>query len=557
MNRIFYIALILAASVLFSTPSPAEVVLDDGFTDASQVDLARTTARVDTVNNCVLLPWQSLSSSVSMLENALGYATASKEGIRLYELNDATGRVELNPIYSCPWATDATGVSVRQDNLNVWAITPDSIAYYRFNGSGMSNDPALKITGLVDVLSVAAFKNSDSALVLQKEGITAKITRYDAAGSLNPSLEFTTAITDPVAVSVVDNSPDFMLFAKDAAYYFIYDEAGGTYVEDPSRRITGFAIAVSGSSDSFGSSILMSDDLAYYMNLDGGGAARVDVFSPGPVAGPVAVSLKPGSCDQVFMDENGGLQWWTYDDAAGRMVRNPGLEAAGLILNRGYGRPRSYYSEVLNTPSEYDAVRLTVSEAVPPGTSVAYSVSSDGGLTFTGITPGNWAAVPRGSRFVVGGLLDTAEPLATPKILRVILEVDEDIILKGRVIPDPVERGRNAIILAGAVSLTSGTAVALDSCLVRYPLETKANGEPALPEGDLPTDAFMNYNPGTGWWEHTFTVPGKTVAGRWPDDGVYRVEITGVKGAAQKQITLNLEVLGHVLNRLVIKTLNW
>lgn len=557
MKKILLILFLPLFLLVPSLPVFAEVVLDDGFADTSRVDLTRTTARVDTVNRYVLLPWQSLAGAVDTLENGIGYATASKEGVNLYEYDDATGRMVQNSIYSCPWATDATGVSIRQDNLNVWAVSGDSIAYYRFNGAGMTNDPALKVTGLIDVISVAAFKNRDSALLLQSEGNKAKITRYDAGAGLNPALVFTPDIVEPVAVSMVDDSPDFRLFTKTAAYYFSFDDAAGTYVEDPARKITGLTDVVSASSDQTGSSVLTATDLGYYMNNDTGGATRVDVLSPGPVTNPVAVSLKSGTYEQVFLDENGNVQWWTYDDARGRMVRDTALEISGLNLNRGYARPRSYYSKVVNTAVTYDAARLTVTEDKPTGTSIAYYVSSDGGVTFTAVIPGTWTAIPRGSSFVVRAVLDTTDPQQTPKILHVTLEVEEDLILEGQITPQPAERGRNATIMARAVSLTSGAAVALDSCTARYPLETKADGSPALPDGQLPTDAAMVYNPATGWWEHTFTVPEKTVSGRWTDDGVYLVRITGVKGAAQEQVTLNFEISGNILRRLVIRTLTW
>ena len=556
MKQLLIITIIIIFFI-FCTPAFAEMVLDDTFIDTGRVDLTKTTARVDTLNRYVLLPWQSLAGAVDMLENGFGYATASREGIRLYELNDATGNVEINPIYSCPWAADATGVSIRQDNLNVWAITGDSIAYYRFNGSGMTDDPALKVSGLTGVLSVAAFKKSDSALLLQSEGNRARVTRYEAGSGLSPSLVFQPDIADPVKVSMVSHSPDFVLFSKTAAYYFSYDEAGGTYVEDPARRITGLVDVISAGSDEAGSSVLTGTDLGYYMNDDSGGAARVDVFSPGPVTGSVAVSLKQGTYEQVLLDEKGKVQWWTYDDAAGRMVADSSLGVSGLNINRGYAHPRSYFSRVFNTAVTYDALRLTVTDDRPAGTSISYSVSTDGGSAFTAVSPGTWTTVPRGNQFVLRAILDTTDPQLTPKIHRVMLEADEDLVLEGQVTPYPAERGRNVTVSVRAVSLSAGARVTLDSCLLTYPLETKVDGDPALPEGQPATDAAMVYNPGPGYWEYTFTVPEKTVDSRWPDNGVYRIRIKAIKGTVKKELILNLEINGHILRRLVIRTLSW
>lgn len=549
--------IIIVFFLLINSPAYSEVVIDDDFADTAQVDMAKTTASVDTENQFVHLPFQPLAGVAEMLENSIGYATASKAGIQLYELDDSNGMMSLNPIYAAPWATDATGVSLRQDNLNIWAITSSGIAYYKFNGAGMTNDPALKVTGLVDVLSVTAFKNTDSALLLQRDGNKAKITKYDAGINLNPELVFEPDIEDPVKVSMVDDSPDFKLFTTDAAYYFSYDDASGTYVEDPAKRITGLTNVISASSDDTGNTILTETVMGYYVNIDGGGASRVEVFSPGPVNNPVAVSLKPGTYEQIFIDADGNVQWWTYDDGSGQMVRDSNLETAGLILNKGYAHPRDYFSVAVNTLNSYDAADLTVTDDKPDGTTVNYFVSSDGGITFTAVTPQTWTAIPRGTSFVVKATLNTTDSQETPKIMRVALSVDENFVLEGSITPQPVERGAKVNISARAIRLTNGQVIMLDSCSVTYPLETKKNGDPALPGGQVPTNANMVYNPETGFWEHSFIVPEITHGHLWPDDGVYLLIVNGRLDAVQKKLNLDLEVNGNILNRLIIRTTNW
>lgn len=557
IRQMLLIAGMLAIYLWFSVPAQAAVILDDGFVNTDLVDQSGTTARVDTVNHRVVLPRQSLAGSLSMMEYGIGYAVASASGIALYEYDDATGVMTENIDYSCPWVTDATGVSLRQDNLNIWAITSDSLAYYRFDGAGMSNDPALKVSGLKNVLSVAAFKRQDSALLLENAGNRPRITRYDAVSGLTPALVFCPAVSEPVSVAMVDHSPDFRLFTKTAVYYFMYDEAGNTYIEDPAQRITGLHQVVSGSSDEVGNSILTGGDLSYYINDIAGGAGRVDVYSPGPVEGPVSVSLRPGTYDQILLNQAGDVEWWCHDDAAGRMVREPGLEVSGLSLNSGYFHPGEYYSTILNTATDYDAVRLTVSEDKPAGTSVGYFISSDGGNSFVSVAPGVWTAVPRGSRFVLKAVLDTADPRETPGILHVTLEADEDLTLEGSISPNPAERGREVTISVRAVSRTAGSVKALDSCTARYPLETRADGEPALSEGRLPAEVAMTYQEVSGAWQHTFTLPEKSVEGRWPDDGVYLVGITGMSGTHPKKLTLSLEISGNILGRLIIRTIRW
>lgn len=556
MRKLIIIFSAIYMCLVFSNPAFAEVVLDDSFSDTSRVNLSQTTARVDTGNNCVLLPERSLANAVDMLKNSLGYAVASNGGITLYELDDATGTIEANPVFSCPWVTDATGVSLRQDNLNIWAISESSVAYYKYNGSGMSNDPDLKVFGLNNVLSVTAFKNKDSALVLQADGNMTRVTRYDAGGSLNPSLVIEPGFSDPVAVSMVNDSPDFRLFTKDTAYYYSYDDAGGTYVEDPAKRVTGLPDIVSASGDDTGSVILTNSDAGYFMNNDTGGAARVDVLSTGPVSGPVSVSLKTGTYEQAIVDGDGNIQWWSYDDAAGRMVRNTGLEIAGLTLNSGYAHPGAYYSKAMNSSISCNAAYLTVIDDIPADTSVSYYVSSDGGGTYTAIIPGAWTAVPEGTYFVLKAVLDTTDTRVTPKILQVRLECEADFAIKGYVDPQPAERGRNVTISAVAVKLTTGEPVILDWCEVEFPLPAKLDGDSALAPGDTPTSVAMVFNGVSVRREYMFTVPDKAADGFWPDDGVYQARITGFKDGVIKSTDVDLEISGNILRRLVIRTIN-
>jgi len=536
----------------------AQTVLDDDFADTNQVDMTKTTALVDTTNHWVQLPVQSLANAIDAMDSGYGYAVATTSGVNLYEKNDATGKVAPNTLYSCPWTTDATGVSLRQDNLNMWVTSPTSIAYYKFTGAGMSNDPALKTTGLVNVYSVAAFKKKDSALLLQADtSNNAVITRYDSGGNLNPSLVFKPNISNPVSISMVNDSPDFRLNTKDTSYYFTYDDAAGNYLEDPSKKVSGLANLVSSRSDDKGNSILTSTDMGYYLNNDSGGATRVDVYSPGAVSNPVSVALKRGSYEQVFLDSNGNVQWWAYNDTTNSMQRDSSLETTVPSLNKGFAHPKDYFSKAQNTGTQYDAAYLTVSDNKPAGASISYYVSTDGGNTFTFITSNTWTAVPKGNNFVVKATLDTSDVSVTPKILHVTLQADEDFQLSGTVNPVPAERGANVTITAIATSLTAGGRVALDQANCVCPTATKLDGSQALPTGQNETQVAMTYDPVNIYYTYTFTVPDITVPGYWPDDSVYLVRIIGIKSGTSKSITIPMEIHGNILRRLIIRTINW
>lgn len=418
-----YRILLFFLIILYLTPrAEAITLLNESFSDLSMIDTSKTTALVDTNNHWVQLPNGSLANAISMLGSDVeGFATAGSDGITVYERDDTTGMIAKNPAFSCPWATTATGVSVREDTLSIWAITPNSLAYYKASATGTSDDPNLKVSGLVDVLSVAAYKKSDKALILQKTlDNKAKVSLYEATAGLSQVKSFQPNIDDPVSISIIDDSPDFRLYTKNASYYFIYDDATGNYVEDPSKKISNLINVISGSSDQTGNAVLSATSLDYYMNNDEGGASKITIFSPGGVSNPVAAALRPGSFDQALIDANGQVYYWTLNDATGKMVRDSSMEVSGIPINKGYSHPAEYWSKILTTATHYNSVLLTANSNIPANTSISWYVSSDGGNTFTNVTPGTGTSVAAGNKFVVKAIMDTAEPTVTPKILPVV-----------------------------------------------------------------------------------------------------------------------------------------
>lgn len=538
--------------LIFAVPSSswAEVVLSDSFTDTTMVDMSKTTATVDLTEHCVRLPERSLVNALALQKDSTGYAVATSTGIKMYDYDDATNSLVENTAFSVPWATDATGVSLRQDNLNIWAITESSLAYYKFNGAGMSDDPNLKISGLNNVLSVAALQNQNSALVLQEKNGKAQITSYRDTGSLDPSATFQLDIADPVAVSIVNDSPDFILTSKTAQYYFMYDDATGNYLEDAAKRLSSLSEVVSSSSNEIGSVIVSKTNSSFYMHDDAGPPKAVAIYSTGPVDKPVAVSVRPEQYEYAYLDEDGNVSYYLYDEASGKMVRDSVMETSGHSLNKGYAHPREYYSKTIISSKTYDAVMLTVSQTVPANTSVNWFVSSDGGVTWVPSNPGVWTAVTAGDRFTVKAVLDTSDTAVTPKIFQVVLTVEDDFQIIGEINPNPAERGRNCEITAGVTRLTTGETVAVDSVDVIVPTSNIAPGGSAI-------SGSMTYNPGDSKWHYTFLVPDLIQAGFWPDDGSYQAKITARKGLTEKEVLVNFQVQGHILRRLVIRTTSW
>lgn len=414
----------LFALFCFSFPAAAaaEVILEDDFIDTSLVDISKTSAMVDVAGGYVRLPKNPMPNAIAMLRYGEGYAVTTSEGVIISEYDAATGALHDTQIN---WLTNARGLAVRQDNLNLWVIGEDYAQYCEFSGGAYSDDPALKASGLTNVLSVSSVEGTDQAVVLSRTADgKAKITRYRAGSALTVELEKDLDIDEPVALSVVDGGPDVVVVTKTEKYYLMFDDATGDYIEDPARKASGYSNIVSAGANQDGTALLDGAEGRYLQYDDAGGVQQDLAYSAGSVPGAVALSIKPGAYEQAFITETGEVRYYAYNDATDSMARVPELEKTGLQLSAvGYSSPKEYYSMAVTSGRAYDEVRLTVDEDLPAGTSVKYFVSSDGGISWTEVLNGQWTEVPEGTQFKVKAVLDTQNKDVTPKILKVTLEV--------------------------------------------------------------------------------------------------------------------------------------
>lgn len=140
---------------------------------------------------------------------------------------------------------------------------------------------------------------------------------------------------------------------------------------------------------------------------------------------------------------------------------------------------------------------------------------------------------------------------------RQTLTVLDSFRVIGSIEPNPGERGRNVTIRASAVRISNGQPVEIDRMKVIIPLPQKPDGSAALPPGGSSHEAWMTYNPADKTWSYTYTIPERTVHGRWPDDGTYLVKVVGYRNGTAKEDVMLLEIKGHIQRRLIIRTLSW
>lgn len=517
--------------------------MEEDFNNTAMVDMAKTSAVVDTAGGYVRLPQSKMPNAIAMLKYGVGYAVTASDGVIISEYDDATGNLHDTKI---EWLAGARGIAVRQDNMNFWVIGDDYAQYCKFSGGAYSDDPALKSSGLTEVLSVSSVEGTDKAVVLSRTATgKTKITRYRASATLNIELEKELDINDPVAISVVDGTPDVVVVTRTGKHYLMFDDATQDYIEDPARKASGLTNIVSTSAAQDGTAILNNDEGKYLQYDDSGGVQQVLAYSAGPVPGAVALSMKPGAYDQAFITENGEVRYYTYDDAIDSMARVADLEKTGQQIMSGYLGPREYWSKVINTPIPFDEVKVTANNELPADTNIEYYVSSDGGSSFTPVNNGEWATVPTGQAFVVKAVLDTSDTSQTPKILEIKLEVTTLMLSDLRVLYIAKNEPSQTL------PTNSFPVLVKRGAMIQF--EIKTNGFAEIVNADftlgdnsmmLPLTALSPV-PEENTWRGTYIVPTELV-----DGATIGTVITAHKGAANKSYTQDPFILvsGSVLD---------
>lgn len=149
-----------------------------------------------------------------------------------------------------------------------------------------------------------------------------------------------------------------------------------------------------------------------------------------------ADEVKPGGTNIAYeVSLNGGTTWeavtpgvtTTLGHSGDQMLMRARLTSTGdntpqLLGYRlyvpGYETPKMVYSTVQAAAATiYNAI-LTTNATLPAGTSISYSVSSDGGGTWTGVTPGTEELLANpGSQLMLRAMLSTSAYNVTPELL--------------------------------------------------------------------------------------------------------------------------------------------
>lgn len=532
--------------------SPEDVlaveIYHDDFTNLSKVDTVNTTADIDVTAGWVSLPKQPLPSAIDVRAAGWEDAIASTNGVEVYTYDDATGAKIKNIGLSIPQVNDASGVACRDDAPALWSLTPSSLTLYRFSDGSMQTSPSLTVTGLSGVLSASTWEGLDKVVLLVRSlDNKGRIDIYrEVAESVNLYLTLDTGLSNPVAVSVVPGTPDFLYATSTGVYYYMYDDATGGFLLHPAKQasdLTNLRSVSARDEESF--LVAEGNDANFYFWKEPVGVSKVPKYSIEELSDLLSVSIKPRENEYATLTASGQQDYWMLEDSTGGMTKNSVLSRSGITLNLQYLSPAEYRSVAFPTTSNYDTVRVTAVTEVPTDTALTFYVSSDGGATWLETSNGGWIPVTAGDSFVVKAVLSTSNPGKTPKILSLkleasVLEVENLKVLAvaannpDQVLPSddfPVSVRMGAMIQFEVQS--SGFA---ESAWASFSLGEGSNMVPLyIPVEDNETNV----------WRGSYVVPEDTVEGY-----LLEVTVTVEKGGVKRSLTESsfIRVQGSVLD---------
>jgi hypothetical protein len=414
--------LTLGFILLWSTAASAETILTDDFSTLTQVNTGATTAYYNAPNTWYQLPKIQTPQGIGLAEYGNEYAVMDGGTIKFFQYNSGSNSMINAPNLNIS-VTNPLGLAMRKDERSLWVFSNTDVKRYDFDGTGMVYNPNLSVLGLNGVISVASQPYQDSMAVLARDSNNKGVITYyqlDSNGNFiqNPLLSFNTGITNPLNVSLISGSPDLVVTDSAGSHYFSYANGTG-YTENAGLSKYGLSNAT-GSDEHDSTLAVMENGKVNRYLYDGSKMNYSSVLSANNTDQAIALSTRSDNYDFAYVTDTGNVNYYTFNGT--NMVLNPYLSTTGLSILGGYYTPRRYQSVAVNASKPCDLVRLTTTEQDDAGSSIQYSISSDGGSTWTSITGGGWNQVPIGTQFIVRADLQTANTTSTPRLLDVKLE---------------------------------------------------------------------------------------------------------------------------------------
>lgn len=403
--------------------SPNPFRLTEHFTDTADIDLARTTACVDTAPPGILTLCARLRAAADprarryVLAGAGRVAHLAFDGARMRDVTASQGPAAAGAV-DADWATDGRLV----------LASATGFVDYAADGAGrLVPVPGATVTGLAGGRGLGAAPGS--RWFLDASGRVSAWAWTGSAYARQPPWDLSLPGAAAIRVSR-DGAWLAARLSSGALRLFAWTGAG--WRERPEAAPPAGVEALDAA---------FFPDASGYWTLSAGGRLRAWGFTDAGVAEipslavtvAGAVSLAPGfgGKDALAVTPGRAAYVGVSGDAA-REVAGYGAPAADL---GAYASPGLAQSRVFVLDHSVDMVALETAQALPAGTAAAWEVSTDGGATWTAVVPATPTPVPPGRALAWRATLTASDTRSAPRVD--LLEVYE---LAARTAPLPPGR---------------------------------------------------------------------------------------------------------------------
>lgn len=441
--------LVAFAAVLFiAIPSFAAGTWNYGITDTDTltvIDESTTNAFIDTVNNEITLPLLPVANLVSFTpQEGIEYLVLTKNGVKAYSYDGS--QMVANNLLEVP-TMDAVALAAPEPYPTVTVAKEDGLKTYSFSGSGMQEIPAMEISGLTNVISIGSVESGNIAVLDSRGNI--KAYSFDGSNMVeNTILEPSTTFADPVAVAMTD---DYSIAVLEKTQVKYYSFSGRELTENPALSISGLSDAKSFAVTENGIDVVDGTQVKHY-SFDGSSMVYNSVLSiTSGLSSPKAVAARPGTNDKIIIDGN-KARYFQFDGSGYVENENLSVAVSNLVQGDKHADSAVVQSKPVDPGTVADMIRVQAFQELPEGTSITWSVSANGGTSWTtrwrvrgtvsgtvlevsddnGLTwtqagtaadayPGTnnealWAEVTPGNSVIWRAVLATANSMVTPKI---------------------------------------------------------------------------------------------------------------------------------------------
>lgn len=369
------------------------------------------------------LPAKTPAGVIALKENDHDQVVVSSAGLEYFMF---TGEETVkNPNLSYP--INATSVAVKQDSYSVWVATDKEVYKLEYDGSGMIENPFLKVSGKSNILSIASQPSTDElALLIRDYTGGGLIEYYGSTGeSMEKILSFNVSSDwgSPVDIAVIPETMDIVYVTDRAVLYFNFEGSG--YIQNPLLSVTGLSDIRALSAHEGGFSVLRAGRKEHYL-FTGEDMAYVEGISLTLPQETVSIALKPGTYDFAAIEKDGRIRYYNF--VGNGYVENPYLSGQAAPLTLGYYTPRKYVSKPIVFTKGRLVFALDTEAEMPEGTNIAYRLIS--GTETWELIPGEALVLDEPiSSAILEIELSTEKTDATPRITRIELRAF-DITLK-------------------------------------------------------------------------------------------------------------------------------